>query len=125
MKYNYAKLNDTELKDIYKLPKLMKELLDSRSAATVFYGVEGDVGSDTVQKASYMLERISEYAYSMYDTDGSLYLYTSIIPMDGNKTILGIYVSRSGENTASTLDEEEKMNIDLILDELFGYGSGL
>ena len=118
-KYNYAKMNHTELKDIYSLPKKMKKLLDDRKSVSAYYGITGESKEDTLQIVNYMMERVMEYAYMQYDEDGSLYLNTSITDGEEGEFILGIFITRNDAQNSTTLTEEEIHKIDGILNEVF------
>ena len=118
-KYNYARMNHTELKDIYSLPKKMKKLLDDRKSESVYYGITGESKEDILPIANYMVERVMEYAYMQYDEDGSLYLNTSIADGEDGEIILGIFITRNDSGNNSTLTKEQTHKIDGILTEVF------
>ena len=119
LKYCYAYMNAEKLDDIYKLPQLVRDGIDSGKLESMYFLTDG-TDKDTVLAASELLSRLSD-AVSQYGTMNGkeTYIDWNAQQVDG-KVLLSVLPYGTTESAGDALDDETRAQIDKAMEKAFG-----
>ena len=123
--YCYAYRNAQELSDVYTLPALVREVLDSDEVRNLYFLIDADKHKQQV--VSSILGSTDGAFMSYAEQNGrDMWLEYNMEPVQG-KVLLSVNITEYTENTdepTDTLTEEEYTRIDEAVQEAFGDVTG-
>lgn len=119
LKYCYAYMNAEQLDDIYKLPQIVRDSIDSGKLESMYF-LTDDTDKDTVLAASELLSRLSD-AVTQYGTMNGhdTYMDWNAQQVDG-KILISVMPYGYVGDTGDALDDEAKARIDEAMQNAFG-----
>lgn len=109
-KYSYAVLQAKPLSDKKLLPSLMKKAM-KKGHSRIYYKVPNDISTEWLQN---LMVGVQNRVTTNMPTDFALF------PNDADTYVLAVYFDTSAQNALSGISEEEMLELETLLNDVFG-----
>lgn len=120
-KYIYPAQNNKKVKNLYKVPKIIKKNLEAKKADSIFLSFEEKIDEDALALAEYLISNTS-MNISMIPNGENKDVSAVWYKGEDDKYILGIYICdySSSYTNQSAVPKEQRKKMNKVMEEVYG-----